>query len=216
MRAATMRGGGCAVILGSDDWAAYVRATAGREPRPLFERGLDAVHAARMTPGQAVELGFGDGTETLALLEDGWRVLAVDPTPAAAELLLAQVPPGHAGRLEVRVEPAQSVDLPPFELLYAGYGLPFLPPGDFDRCWAGIRACLAPGGFLVVNVFGPRDGWAGEPGMTFLARGAVEDLVDGLEVLVLEENEADGASFRGPKHWHVFDVVARRPADAGR
>ena len=36
-------------------------------------------------------------------------------------------------------------------------------------------------------------------------------LVDGLELLALDEEDQDGDSFLGPKHWHVFDVIARRP-----
>ena len=60
------------------DWAAYYRSTIGREPRPLFAKGMAAVEAAEMAPGQAIEIGFGDGRETLALLEAGWRVLAID------------------------------------------------------------------------------------------------------------------------------------------
>ena len=74
------------------DWAAYYRSTIGREPRPLFAKGMAAVEAAGMAPGQAIEIGFGDGRETLALLEAGWRVLAIDPAPAAAEVLQSQVP----------------------------------------------------------------------------------------------------------------------------
>jgi hypothetical protein len=64
---------------------------------------------------------------------------------------------------------------------------------------------------VIVNVFGTRDTWAGDPFMTFVERDAVERMAAGLEVLALDEEDADGASFVGPKHWHVFDLVARRP-----
>ena len=33
----------------------------------------------------------------------------------------------------------------------------------------------------------------------------------GLDVRALDEEDADGDSFVGRKHWHVFDLVARRP-----
>ena len=115
------------------DWAAYYRSTIGREPRPLFAKGMAAVEAAGIAPGQAIEIGFGDGRETLALLEAGWRVLAIDPAPAAAEVLQSQVPAAAAGRLEIRSVPAEDADLPPFDLLYAGYSLPFLDADAFDR-----------------------------------------------------------------------------------
>ena len=68
------------------DWAAYYRYTLGREPRPLFVHGLAALEAAGVGPGTAVEVGFGDGTETMWLLDAGWRVTAIDSAPAAAEV----------------------------------------------------------------------------------------------------------------------------------
>jgi SAM-dependent methyltransferase len=193
------------------DWAAYYRSTIGREPRPLFVKGMAAVEAAGLEPGQAIEIGFGDGRETLALLETGWRVLAIDPAPAAAEVLQAQVPDHVAGRLEIRSMPAEDADLLPFDLLYAGYSLPFLGADAFDRFWGAIRARLRPGGILIVNFFGPRDSWAGREGMRFIDVVEVGRLVDGLELLALDEEDQDGDSFLGPKHWHVFDVIARRP-----
>jgi len=44
--------------------------------------------------------------------------------------------------------------------------------------------------------------------MTFHARRQVETLLDGLDVLRLEETERDGHAFSGPKHWHTFDILA--------
>ncbi len=194
------------------DWAAYYRHTLGREPRPLFRKGLDATRAAGLAPGQAVDVGFGDGTETLALLDGGWRVLAIDAAHQAEDVLLPRVPAGARERLAVRIAAAQDVSLPPFDLLYAGYSLSFLAPADFRRFWTDVRASLRPGGILVVNIFGVRDTWAGDAFMTFVDADAVARMVAGLEILDLTEEDADGDSFAGPKHWHVFDIVARRPA----
>jgi SAM-dependent methyltransferase len=193
------------------DWAAYYRHTIGRQPRPLFVRGLEAVRAAGVQPGRAVEIGFGDGTETLLLLADGWSVLAIDAAPQAEEVLRSRLPEAAADRLEVRIGPAQAVELPPFDLLYAGYALSFLAPPDFRRFWTDVRASLRPGGFVVVNVFGVRDSWAGDEFMTFIDADAVFRMLAGLEVVDLREEDADGDAFTGPKHWHVFDIVARRP-----
>jgi SAM-dependent methyltransferase len=193
------------------DWPAYYRHSSGREPRPLFVKGMSLAAEAGIGTGQAIEIGFGDGTESLALLRAGWRVLAVDPTPQAAEYLLEQAPPHAVDRLEIQTAPAQAVELPPFDLLYAGYALSFLETNEFRRFWTGVRAALRPGGIVIVNVFGVHDTWAGDPFMTFLERDAVERMAAGLEVLALDEEDVDGDSFVGPKHWHVFDLVARRP-----
>ena len=143
-------------------------------------------------------------------------MLAIDPAPAAAEVLQSQVPAHAAGRLEIRSVPAEDADLLPFDLLYAGYSLPFLGADAFDRFWNAARDRLRPGGILVVNFFGPRDSWAGREGMRFIDVDAVRRLVDGLELLALDEEDQDGNSFLGPKHWHVFDVIARRPPGPSR
>ena len=60
-------------------------------------------------------------------------------------------------------------------------------------------------------MFGVKDTWAGDEFMTFVDRDAVTRMLAGLEVLDLVEEDVDGDSFNGPKHWHVFDIVARRP-----
>jgi SAM-dependent methyltransferase len=169
------------------DWAAYYRYTLGREPRPLFVKGL-------------------------AALEAGWRVTAIDSAPAAAEVLAPRVPEAARDRLAIVTAPADEADLPPFDLLYSAYVLTYLEPDAFARLWATARDRLAPGGFVVVNIFGDHHEWASEPGTTYLPREEVERLLEGLEVLVLDELEEDGPSFKGPTHWHVFDIVARRPA----
>ena len=107
--------------------------------------------------------------------------------------------------------PAEDADLLPFDLLYAGYSLPFLGADAFDRFWSAVRDRLRPGGILIVNFFGPRNSWAGREGMRFIDVVEVRRLVDGLELLALDEEDQDGNSFLGPKHWHVFDVIARQP-----
>lgn len=193
------------------DWAAYYRYTLGREPRPLFLRGIEAMAAAGVVPGTAVEVGFGDGTEVMALLEAGWRVTAIDSAPAAAEVLAPRVPDAARDRLAMVTAPAGDTDLPSLDLLYSAYVLSYLAPDAFARLWAQARDRLRPGGFVVVNIFGDRHEWASEPDTTFLPRAEVERLLEGLEIVALDEVEEDGSSFKGPTHWHYYDIVARRP-----
>jgi hypothetical protein len=95
--------------------------------------------------------------------------------------------------------------------LYAGYALPFLRPDAFPAFWAGVRKQVRPGGLIVVNFFGPRDSWQGRDEMSFIDLGAVKELAEGLELIAIDEEDKDGDSFLGPKHWHVFDLIAREP-----
>lgn len=52
--------------------------------------------------------------------------------------------------------------------------------------------------------------------MTFHARREVDELLDGLQILRLYETERDGEAFSGPKHWHTFDILARKPTSKTR
>ncbi|MFL5754877.1 MAG: class I SAM-dependent methyltransferase [Chloroflexota bacterium] len=192
-------------------WPGFYAYVTGREPRPLLLRGLALLEEAGQRAGEAVEIGFGDGIETVELLRRGWRVHAIDPTPEAATLLRARLPPAAEGRLTIETARAQDVALAPFDLLWAGFAMPFMDRPSFVRFWAAVRGALRPGGGVIVNVFGIRDTWADRSEMTFVDVDDAHRLVDGLAVLALDEIEFDGESFAGRKHWHVFDIVARRP-----
>jgi len=75
-----------------------------------------------------------------------------------------------------------------------------------------IRGALVPGGIFAGQLFGPRDSWAGDPGMTFHTRHDVQALLAGLQILRLDETERDGQAYSGPKHWHTYDILVREPA----
>jgi hypothetical protein len=102
-------------------------------------------------------------------------------------------------------------DTSPTDLVFASFSLPFCRPDAFPTLWERLRSCLRPGGRFVGELFGDRDSWASDPEMTFHDIDAAKTLFHGLEVETFEEEEEDGDAFDGPKHWHVFHVIARRP-----
>jgi hypothetical protein len=47
--------------------------------------------------------------------------------------------------------------------------------------------------------------------MTFHSSEQVKSMfVDDFEIEALEEIEEEGEAFSGPKHWHIFDIIARK------
>lgn len=194
-------------------WAGYHARGLQRGPRPLLLRacGLLGAGGGRI----AVDLGCGSGTDALALLARGWAVTAVDRDEAGLALLRERVPAASAGRVTITCGGFADVALPPADLVHAGFSLPFCAPGDFAAVWAGIRQALLPGGVFAGQLFGPRDSWAASPRMSFHGAQQVSQLLDGTDVLHLSESEWDGQAASGAKHWHVFDVIFRRPLSAG-
>lgn len=161
---------------------------------------------------QAIDLGCGAGKETLALLIAGWCVHAVDSLPGTRERLLAVLPAAMDARLSFDTSPFEDIKgLPAADLILASYSLPFIHPKDFGRVWRMMLDSLRPPGVLAVNLFGERDSWADIPEWNFHTQAEARSLFEGLEILKFEVFDDDGQSFRGPKHWRIFDVIARQP-----
>ncbi|BCJ44176.1 methyltransferase [Actinoplanes ianthinogenes] len=184
-------------------WARYNAGQGDREPRETLRRALDL--AGRETGRTAVDLGCGAGRETRALLDGGWRVHAYDSEPT----MLSATDRTHPALTAHLLGFEQITELPPADLVYAGYALPYQSRASFDRLWTLIRAALRPGGLVAVDLFGVHDAWAGTPGMTFLTAAEATALATGLTVEHWHEEDEVGPAFGGPKHWHVFELIAR-------
>ena len=194
-------------------WEGYYEWIKGRKPRRFFVEALARFGAGpgEAGPRHAIDLGCGDGTETFALLKAGWAVLAIDREPKAIELLRSRVPARLQPRLETIASSFEDVRLPATRFVYAGLSLPFCKPAYFDRLWGNIAACIGPGGRFAGQLFGMRDSWANNPEMTFhSAEQAASLFAQRFEIEVLDEQEQDGQSYSGPKHWHMFNIIARK------
>jgi tellurite methyltransferase len=190
------------------DWARYYDARADAVRETLLA-ALDRFPE----PGLAVDLGCGAGADAAELLRRGWRVLAVDSEPEAVDRLRrrADLGPGGLDRLHTRVARMEHAELPAAQLVNASWSLPFCRPEAFPAVWRRITLALVPGGRFCGQLFGDRDGWRGEQELTFLSRPQVDSLLEGFEAEILDEVERDGRTALGePKHWHVFNVVARK------
>lgn len=187
-------------------WADFNARQGARPPRDLLVRAL-----AFAGPGRgrtAIDLGCGAGIETRALLAAGWRVHAIDGEPGTSARLLRTIG-GHSARLTIStLSYGDLTALPPADLIYAGYALPHQHPESFARVWSLVRA--ADPRWLAVNIFGVRDAWAGRADMTFLTASEARALTEGMNLAYWYEEDEFGPAFSGPKHWHVFDIIAER------
>lgn len=184
-------------------WADYYAANEGRAPRDLL---LDVLGRFAM-PGDAVDLGCGAGIDTLAMLDRGWTVCAIDAESEAIERLRARA--GDRPELSSERASMEDADLPPADLVWASYSLFFCDPGRFPEVWTRIRAAVRPGGRFAGEILGDRDTWAAMADRTAMTRSDAEALFDGWTVERFEEEENDGEACSGPKHWHLFHVIAQ-------
>ena len=141
-------------------------------------------------------------------------MLALDGQAEAIRRLEARpdLAPEWRSRLETRVAPFEEAEWPATDLVNSSFALPFCRPDAFPAVWRRIVGSLRSGGRFCGQLFGDRDGWSGEDDMTFLSRASLDELLDGLKVERLDEVEEDGQTAIGrAKHWHLYQVVVRKP-----
>lgn len=200
------------------DWVAYYNAVVGRPPRETLLTALNNFDAEEQELSSnnlptrlAIDLGCGDGRDTVELLRRGWRVLGIDGEKEAIARLL-QRPDLNTQLLETKLMRFEALQLPKaVDLINASFSLPFCPPPAFPGLWDKILAALHPGGRFCGQLIGDRDSWTMELPITYHTRQQVEELLQPFVVEMLEEEEHPGKTALGEeKHWHIFQIVARK------
>jgi tellurite methyltransferase len=185
------------------DWSGYIAHTTGSPPKPLYHRAV----ALFDRPGTAVDLGCGAGNETLDLLQRGWSVHAVDSSEAAIRTVTERAP---SADLTTELADLWTATPPTSNFVYAGFSLFFVPPDRYAEAWARVVSAVAPEGRFAGHFLGPRDTWAELPDISVHPEYAVRELFRGWQLEHFDEVDQDGKSFGGPKHWHLYEVIAAK------
>lgn len=174
------------------------------------------VDAAReWTPGTALDVGCGEGADTVWLARQGWSVTALELSGVALER--AQRAAAAAG-IEVVWVHAGLVEagrLGPFDLVACLYpAVPRTPDGAAERA---LMDAVAPGGRLLFvhheHVTDPSHAHGFDPS-AYLSAASLLDAADGwrVEQRGLRERQISGGA--GAHHRHDDVLVLRRPAAA--
>ena len=195
------------------DWKEYYQITKSRPPSPLLVEALKHVEKR----GRVIDIGGGALKDTRYLLSLGFDVTVIDQEP----MMAIEAEALQCDRLHAFVTSFERFDFPKntYDIASAMYALPFSRSEIFSSVFDRIKASLVSGGIFCGQLFGDRDEWRADPTMTFHARKQAEDLLADMDVLAFDETEHDGKTATGiPKHWHVFNFIARRKhaSDRGR
>jgi hypothetical protein len=118
----------------TEGWSRYYEAAKGGGPRETLRLALDLFESEGGGGERlAVDLGCGEGRDTLELLRRGWRVLAIDAEPEAIERLRARpdLDSDAAARLATLLVSFEEAEWRQADLVNSSFALPFCPPDQF-------------------------------------------------------------------------------------
>lgn len=178
------------------------------QPEPLL---VEFVSSDAVTPGPALEIGAGTGTNSIWMAERSFDVLGIDVAPLAIERAQAKME-GRALRCRFAVWDVLAAPPPggPFQFVFdRGCFHVFDEAGDREQFAAQVAAVLEPGG-LWLSLIGSTEGPRGEIGPP---RRSAREVALAIEP-ALEIIELRSAEFRehGAKAW--FCLSRRRPMPA--
>ncbi|MNJ92762.1 tellurite resistance protein TehB [compost metagenome] len=191
-------------------WTEYYEKMKGAPPRPLLTRVLEFV--PEEFEKTALDLGCGIGTDTLFLLEKGWKVTVVEKEAEGVSLLKAGLDKSLSSRLRIIQSSFEALSsLPRVHLVYASYSLPFCQQGSFPAFWKQIESSFSDSCFFAANFFGPEDDWVRPRGCTGHSEAEIRELLKDFEILSLEEKKEFGpTATSGDKFWHLYTVIAKK------
>ena len=189
------------------DWKAYYDTVVDRPPRKTILTALSAFKQ----PGIALDLGCGDGRDTVAMLRQNWTVLALDKEPEAIARLLAR---SHINTQQLTTQIVSFEELqisPSVDLINASFSLPFCSLEAFPNLWYQITNALSTGGRFCGHLFGDRDSWCERGLVNCFTRLQVETLLKPYSLELLKEEEHLGKTPLGEdRYWHIFHIVAKK------
>ena len=180
------------------------------QPEPLL---VEFVTSDAVTPGSALEIGAGTGTNSIWMAERSFDVLGVDVAPLAVERAQAKME-GRALRCRFAAWDFLAAPPPggPFQFVFdRGCFHVFDEPGEREQFATQVAAILEPGG-LWLSLIGSTEGPPREIGPPRRSAGEVTLAIEpALEIVELRSTE-----FRGhdAKAWFCLSRRRTMPAAA--
>ena len=191
-----------------DSWQDYYQFTEKAPPRETLLFALQRFEEEGRI-GKAIDLGCGNGRDTLELLRRGWQVEAIDQEAEAGAMIAPLLPADWAICFQFTHAAFDQIKWSAADFINASYALPFCTKQHFTSVWSALSEALSTGGRFAGQLFGERDEWAGKRDVICHSRSTIEQLLLDFQIEYWEEEEVDEEGLGGqPKHWHIHHLVA--------
>lgn len=157
----------------------------------------------------AFDLGAGYGNETKYLLEQGFRVYAIDFHEKSIESLHNRADLKNYRTLNVIQSDFQSLDwsqYPDADIIVAINSISFVNTHEFNTVWKEMTNNLKPGGIFVGRLFGDKLKWPNMYNMHLINIDSIKLMTQQYDVIYLNEiKKQEGESFQ-----HAFEIVLKK------
>ena len=187
----------------------YYKKTENSKPNFLIKKLINNVEIKQKN---AVELGCGTGRDTLYLIKNGFKVLAIDKEDTS-KIISKKLNSEELKRFRFKCQAFEDLEIEENNLLVANFSIPFCNKNYFKSFWNRIDRSILKNGYFVGNFFGLNDSWTKtKKDMVFLTKEEVLDLFkNNFEIIFFKEVEKDEKTVLGVmKHWHIYNVIAKK------
>ena len=184
------------------DWTNYQNETYGDDVCKLLIEFLDNYKI-----DNAIDLGCGSGNETVYMIKNGIKVLAID-RQLNQDFILNRLSDSEKQLISFKKSSFEDVELPKTKLLTAFFSIPFCNPNNFDELWTKIYNSIEDNGYFVGQLFGDRDAWNVVESINTFSIDKVKEYLKNYNIIKLEEIEYVRESDN--KKWHFYDIMAQK------
>ena len=184
------------------DWTNYQNETYGDDVCKLLIEFLDNYKV-----DNAIDLGCGSGNETVYMIKNGIKVLAID-RQLNQDFILNRLSDNEKKMISFKESSFEDVELPNTKLLTAFFSIPFCNPNNFDELWTKIYNSIEDNGYFVGQLFGDRDAWNVVESINTFSIDKVKEYLKNYNIIKLEEIEYVRESDN--KKWHFYDIIAQK------
>ena len=151
------------------------------------------------------------GNDTVYLIKNNWNVLAIDREDVK-ERIVKKLNDEEQEKFKVQKQNFECLELEKNNLIVANYSLLFCNKNNFKELWNKINKSILKDGYFVGNLFGNKVEWKStKEKMVFLTEKQVIELFKNFDIIEFKEVEKDDFTGLGKmKHWHIFNVIAKK------
>ncbi len=204
------------LLFKTSHWYRYAQHKKDKPPRDLVVKAARYVTADSPT---AIDFGSNIGNESLYLLQQGYRVTAVEPDVAVVNLLTSREEfKPYTNTLTILNNSFEDVAwdaLAPVDLFVASYSLPYVRPEAFKGVWQQMVNHINPDGYFVGQLFIPEYSGFKErerKAMTFLTKEEILALFNNFTINHINYIDEESINYDGNKvRARYYEIIAQKP-----